>query len=344
MSKHVSWTEIESFYNVRKSIAKWPELLCDRSSRITYRAKVKLHGTNAAVRIDHDGTVTAFSRTNVITPENDNAGFAAWVRASHHVWSLRRHDHRDLVVYGEWCGPGIQKGVAINNINEKVFAIFAERHLDPTTGEDVMFSADPATLGFYAEGFLGKCVIERCHVIPWFNNGEQFVLDVAAPAEEIQETLDLINDRVAAVEACDPWVKEIFGVEGTGEGLVFYPVDELDDYRFFKNVCFKAKGEKHKVVAKTKPVQADPTVAANTDAFVELVVTPARLEQGARAVANGELVFDQAHIGEFMKWMNTDLHKETQLELEASGLDAKTAYRACSNRARDWYLANARKV
>ena len=39
----------------------------------------KLDGTNAAVVVREDGTVYAQSRTRVITPGDDNFGFAYWV-------------------------------------------------------------------------------------------------------------------------------------------------------------------------------------------------------------------------------------------------------------------------
>lgn len=37
-----------------------------------------------------------------------------------------------------------------------------------------------------------------------------------------------MNRLVEAVDTEDPWVKETFGVSGTGEGIVWYPVG-LDD-------------------------------------------------------------------------------------------------------------------
>lgn len=40
----------------------------------------KIDGTNAAVGVTEDGVVYAQSRKRVITPEQDNFGFATWVR------------------------------------------------------------------------------------------------------------------------------------------------------------------------------------------------------------------------------------------------------------------------
>jgi hypothetical protein len=36
--------------------------------------------------------------------------------------------------------------------------------------------------------------------------------------------VDEMNKLVEAVDTEDPWVKETFGVTGTGEGVVWYPV------------------------------------------------------------------------------------------------------------------------
>lgn len=39
----------------------------------------KLDGTNACVVVEDDGSVAAQSRSRIITPEQDNYGFARWV-------------------------------------------------------------------------------------------------------------------------------------------------------------------------------------------------------------------------------------------------------------------------
>lgn len=78
----------------------------------------KIDGTNAQILILDDGQVLAGSRTRMITPESDNFGFARWVRE--HEDELRtklgvgRH-------YGEWWGPGIQRGY---DIKRKKFSLF----------------------------------------------------------------------------------------------------------------------------------------------------------------------------------------------------------------------------
>lgn len=330
--EHIAWPDIESFYNVRRSVAKYPHLTEGFSGK--YRAKVKLHGTNAGVQISSDGQVVAMSRTSLITMQNDNAGFARWVfeRAAAFA-EFSAKDGRTVCVYGEWCGPGIQKGVAVNKIPQKILAVFAMYVAGNNLHEE--FIDEPVALNLLER-------IPGVHVIPWFNAGETFSFNLHDVAETLQPELDKINQHVVAIEACDPWVKAKFGVEGTGEGLVFYP--DHASHKSFGDLAFKAKGEKHQVVAHTKPVQADPTVVAGLESFADMVVTPARLEQGARFVNDGELTFDPKKIGAFLEWINKDVIKETQNEMAAAGLVEKDAVKACATKARVWYLAELRKL
>ena len=46
---------------------------------LTFTGTVKVHGTNAAIVRLKDGTIYAQSRSRIITPTSDNAGFAAFV-------------------------------------------------------------------------------------------------------------------------------------------------------------------------------------------------------------------------------------------------------------------------
>ena len=77
----------------------------------------KIDGTNAQILVGEDGLILAGSRSRWITPENDNFGFAAWVRD--HADELRelgpgRH-------FGEWWGAGIQRRYGLA---DKRFSLF----------------------------------------------------------------------------------------------------------------------------------------------------------------------------------------------------------------------------
>lgn len=78
----------------------------------------KIDGTNASIWIGEDGLVRAGSRSRFITPEDDNYGFARWVK-----------EHEDELRlglglgthFGEWWGSGIQRRYGLA---EKRFSLF----------------------------------------------------------------------------------------------------------------------------------------------------------------------------------------------------------------------------
>lgn len=78
----------------------------------------KIDGTNAQVVVTDDGRVLAGSRKRYVTPDDDNFGFATWVL-------LHEAELRDGLGpgahYGEWWGPGIQRGYGLK---EKRFSLF----------------------------------------------------------------------------------------------------------------------------------------------------------------------------------------------------------------------------
>jgi hypothetical protein len=78
----------------------------------------KIDGTNACVVI-YNGVVSAQSRKRIITPDDDNYGFAKWVydNAGALMDTLGFGYH-----YGEWFGEGIQKNPL--GIEGKRFALF----------------------------------------------------------------------------------------------------------------------------------------------------------------------------------------------------------------------------
>jgi len=212
--------------------------------------------------------------------------------------------------------------------------VFAATDIPVEDDSDLI--VDPTMLGYHLTH-----APNGVYVLPWYGVGPLLIPMLETP-KVVQPILDQINAVVASVEACDPWVRDTFGVEGTGEGLVFYPMGR--SRKGFSDLCFKAKGEKHKVVARSAPAQVDPSVAASVDAYAEMVLTDARLEQGARAASGDSLTFEKRLIGPFLAWICKDVEKETEAEREASGLAWKQVQKAVSDRARGWYLENAERI
>lgn len=97
----------------------WPKITRVENRRTPIFTE-KIDGTNACVVISEDGEFACQSRTRVITPENDNFGFAKWA-----------HEHKDELLtlgpgyhFGEWWGLGIQRGYGQT---EKRFSLFNTR-------------------------------------------------------------------------------------------------------------------------------------------------------------------------------------------------------------------------
>lgn len=327
------WPSIESFYNVRRTVDHYGLA----NTPIHYRAKIKLHGTNAGIVIKPNGEVRAQKRTQAIATGNDNAGFAAWVESNHSFWSGLAGIGYTMTVYGEWCGPGIQKKTAIQQIPEKIFAIFAIRIDTGVEDENAQYFITPKEID---EILRNRHLINNVHVLPWY--GDEIVIDFNDRAE-MENAVARMNEMVAEVEPCDPWVKAVFGVEGIAEGLVFYPTNLTDWTRQpLRNFMFKAKGEKHKVIKTERSVQMDPEVLATVVEFVEKTVTEPRLEQALDEACDGRL--DMKLIGPFIGWVSKDIKKETGDELEASGLEWRTVNKMITDAAKRWYVAKVREV
>jgi len=292
-----------------------------------------MHGTNSAIQCHADGRVVCQSRTVELINGADNCGFAAWVKVNEDHWKITDPDHlrSDIVIFGEWAGQNVQSGVALSQLPKKIFVVFGARSLlVPET-----FISDPITLSMLVKD------IPDTYVLPWFKEIE---IDWTSSPEDLTKNVETINQWVAEVEANDPWVEVTFGIKGTGEGIVFYPSTTSHlGWTAFSNLVFKAKGEKHKNIKSSSPAQIDPEVAASIEAFADMVLTIARLEQGTQATSSdGTLSFDTKNLGKFIGWVSKDVLKESKDELEASKLEWKQVQRMVENKARTWFLSKTK--
>jgi len=324
---HVAWSSIELLHNVVRTLGHLHEL--GRPYPVVeYRAKVKLHGSNCAIQIT-DAAIVAQSRTSLLTPEADYKGFAAWVRRHEAYFQALP---RGLVVFGEWCGPGVEKGMAISAAPTKLFVVFAVQAEGRIAYEPERVRALVPAAGAPAE----------LHVLPW--EGEPIRLDYGSrPA--LDAAAAELNARVAEVEREDPWVKRALGISGLGEGLVLYPVS-VDgaaapaDPEGLAQLMFKAKGEKHRTAGTRTAAAVDAAVVASVDDFVALMVTEARLAQGLAAVSE-QGARDPKLTGKFLEWVVADVRKESAAELAASSLTFAQVEKAIRARARAWFLSDS---
>lgn len=324
-TQHVSWGSIELLHNVIRTLTHLHEL-GQAFPAVEYRAKVKLHGSNCAVQVPEDPAqpIAMQSRTSLLTPQSDYKGFATWAEAHAGYFSSLP---RGLVVFGEWCGPGVEKGMAISAAKSKMFAVFGVQK----EGR-IIYAPDELRALLPEAGAPAEL-----HVLPW--HGEPIAIDYGSPAA-LDAVAERLNGLVAEVEREDPWVKQVLGISGLGEGLVFYPtrVDgaaPATDPESLARLMFKAKGEKHRTAGTKAAVQVAAEVVASVDEFVTLMVTEARLSQGLSAVGGR----DAKLTGKFLAWVAADVKKESVAELEASGLVWAQVEKAVQVRARAWFLA-----
>lgn len=323
----IAWPSIELLHHVRAGVRSLCEVQGSAPPRLQYRAKVKLDGTNAGVQVLPSGRVLAQSRSQVLDGAADNMGFGAWVAAnSAHFGALAQQE--PLVVFGEWCGSGIQKRAAISQIARKIFVVFALQVGDGL-GAPARVEVEPAR--------LRELLPEHpdVFVLPWLE--PLFELDFADD-EQARAEAERISAEVERIETVDPWVAATFGVQGVGEGIVLYPHVEgaaVTDRQRLSELMFKAKGEKHQAVRQKKAAQLEPEVAQGIDAFVELVLADARLEQGLAEACQGQL--EMPRMGAFLKWLAADVQKECGAELTAAGLTWEQVSRAISSSARGWF-------
>lgn len=366
---------IEQFHNVVKSVTKYPELL-PKTGNLVFGMKTKLHGSNAAIQIRFNGPFTtkqknyqilAQSRSRIISSGDDNMGFARWMEDSMDSWDwpglesiyslvhtekslCGLDDFPPVTIFGEWCGKGIMKGVAISEIDTKVFCVFAIQIGDSKDeDENAWVITEPSQIEALVPIHPEIKVIPFLSFIFGDHEGDPVVsdfisIDFGNPMDQI---VGLMNTLVEDVEACDPFVKAEFGIEGLGEGIVFFPMIDGTPFikrHFFSNLIFKAKGEKHSAVIRAKSISIDPEVVKNIISFVNVFVTETRLEQAAREINRGELNFDMKLIGPFLGWIGKDIKRESKDELEASELEWKQVSKEIINKARSWYLEKIKEI
>lgn len=93
--------------------------------KVFFTSKIKLHGTNASVVVFPDNNIMVQARSRVLKIDSDNNGFCNFVMANKQ-WFIDtfKNPVHPVIIWGEWVGPGIQKGVAVSQLKEKCFAIF----------------------------------------------------------------------------------------------------------------------------------------------------------------------------------------------------------------------------
>lgn len=338
---------------------------------LRYEGSVKIHGTNGSIlrvgagqsygkSVEGDWLFQSKSRT--VTPQNDNLGFAAAMVQLVHIGALESFYNSVVaasvpedqlaggtaVVYGEWAGEGIQKGVGVSNIGRKVFvafdvAVVYEGHTDD--GERI-------TKHFKIQN---PCVsveeAERFREVGLFTVHDFPTYTVDIDFNNVRVAAEQIDALVEAVEKECPVAKAL-GAEGIGEGIVFRCVEALTHEGAFEQFnlsdggyWFKAKGEAHKHTKSAKAgVEVDYAKLASVDEFATAVVTPARIQQALDFLRDEGLPIDKTSTGLFVKWVLNDVLEEEQGTMAASELDFSDIRGAVGAKARNALFAHIKEI
>lgn len=322
MTQLHKFPSIEQFRHVVKYVKKYgthPNGMVDEI--IAYRGTVKLHGSNGGVVITPDGDVYAQSRNNVLTLESDNAGFAAFVndRANKFKWfTIVNHD---VVVYGEWCGGNIQKGVGINGL-EKMFVIFDAVCIDAdghstNIFEDIVDEFRISFKDYNDENIYCSTQFPFFNLNIDFNNPEQYVENMTAITQEVENECPVAN---------------FFGQKGIGEGVVWTPI-YVPEKLSRSQMRFKVKGEKHSVSKVKTLIPLTPEQIAEKNkisSFVDSVVTENRVKQAMVEVD----AKSEKQTGDVIRWVFNDIIKEEYDTMEANSIEKKDIGKVVSTKAR----------
>ena len=300
---------------------------------ITFKGTVKLHGTNAGVSYNNEAGLWAQSRENIITPRYDNAGFAFFVESKDTVFRelfdlIATHNNIDcdtntITIYGEWAGKGIQKGVGISELGNKVFFVFGVK-VTPHTETEEEQKANPA---YWVTSSYVEYVNHRIYNIEDF---QTYSLDIDFNMPQLVQ--NQLSELTLQVEEQCP-VAKVFGFNGIGEGIVWTAEVNGVVHRF------KVKGEKHSS-SKVKTLAAVDVEKLNSiTEFVEYAVTDSRFNQALENVFPNNEPVDTKKLGDVIRWVVNDVVKEELDTLASNGLEPKEVNKYISNSVRTKFFA-----
>jgi hypothetical protein len=213
-------------------------------------------------------------------------------------------DNNTLSIYFEWVGKGIQKSVAVAEIEKACFVIGAK--VTPFVESLNAYWLDSSSF---------KCIGRRIFNIEDFPKYE-IEIDFNNPQLSVNKILEMTLE----VENECP-VGKAFGISGIGEGIVFNHFTE-DGQRFI----FKSKGELHSKSSKVVTLKEVDDEKINKVIQISNQICPNwRLEQMLEKtfyLMNGGTL-DVKKTGEYIKNMMQDILKEELDVLSENNLTPK---------------------
>jgi hypothetical protein len=286
----------------------------------------KCHGTNASRSINVDGEQWSGSRTQIITPESDNAGFATFCHSKNDVFAelfklIPFNGYDYITIFGEWCGTKIQKGVAISEL-PRMFVIFdIKRSYDnPEDGDNVYATNEEIKLLRSPENQIYNIFDYPTHEI---------VVDFGNPSLSQNAIIDL---TLSVEEECP--VGKAFGVSGVGEGVVGSFIWNGIKHRF------KSKGIKHAGVSKVKVLHTVDEPRLRKILEIADQVTPSwRLSQMYKTIqGESDEILERTKIAEFIKLVIADVVKEDLDIIIDAGFELKDVASKISNISKNYFF------
>ena len=348
----ISFPSIEQFRHAITSVTNFTRRREEDRDKelpvLKFIGTVKLHGTNSAIVYEKGNGHWCQSRNNIITPLKDNAGFAQYTDpiadqffaeyVLPHSPGIRDQyeQGRKIVIFGEWCGGNIQKGVAISGL-PKMFVIFKVRvrvqtPVAPTTEDTASANTDEdvdSKYSFWLEPNdwshlkWPEKLIYNIYDFPTY----EIDIDFQAP-KLVQNKLVEITEQVE--RQCP--VGTHFNQNGIGEGVVW-----TEWAKTRGGLAFKVKGEQHSISKVKTLAPVDTERLASINEFVDYACTENRLRQGLDYLREQQLEIEMKNVGAFLKWIFSDIVKEEKDTLDESNITSKDIGQAVSSKARTWF-------
>ena len=315
-----------------------------------------VHNSNAGVCYSEPDGLWYQSRENIITVEKDNMGFAWFVEQNKEtvisiIKELAKENNIDLnthiiSVFGEWIGKGIQKNVAISELDKR-FVIFEHFKVSPIEPQE---DSDTGTIEkakwfktiSYSDFGVPQPDIEWAespenkifNIMNFQTNSNRTIsIDFNNPEKAQNELIKIMEE----VEAECP-IGKAFGVSGTGEGVVISHLTEDGSL-----IQAKVKGEAHAKgsgnVKTLKPV--DTEKLDKIDKCVEEICHNWRFVQALREVfgVDYEKTIDRKRIGEVIKWVVQDTIKEESSIISDYGFEPKDVMGKVQQKTKEYFFA-----
>ena len=302
---------------------------------LTFKGTVKAHGTNAGVSYNNLDGIWYQSKEQIITPENDNAGFAFFANARKDIFiGIFKEfaekngidlDNNSVTLYFEWAGGSIQKNVGLANLPKSAFIIGIK--VSPFEVEGLEKQAPAYWLD-------SSDIRDTENSIYNIEDYETFTIDIDFNVPQLVQ--NKLIDLMLAVEAECPIAKAFGFPNTTGEGIVWTYTDE-EGTRYL----FKVKGDKHAGKSKVKVIHKVDDAKLQKILDLAEVVTPTwrlaqMLEQACDLNNGGQL--DRSKLGDYIKLVIADVVKEDSDLIVEQGLELKDIAKYVNETAKRYFF------